>query len=264
MNDIEDESKGFEVSARVRIQLNLHNQSQFLELLVAERTKEISESKQQIVRCLSRAAEFKDNETGSHVLRMSRYSRIIATTLGKNPLDAHLIELAASMHDIGKIGIPDEILLKPGKLNPREWSIMKTHCAIGAEILGAPQSELLKISRSIALTHHERWNGMGYPFGLSGVNIPLVGRITAITDVFDALTSERPYKPAWTVEEAVGYIQKEKGHQFDPDIVTAFLESFDDILEEKTRVEMDQRDTGSYLQALKQHLIAATVEEMML
>ena len=180
------------------------------------RTEQLSASRLQIIRCLGRAAEYKDNETGMHVIRMSYYARSIAEAL---QLDADFVEtlfLAAPMHDVGKIGIPDSVLLKPGKLSPEEWAIMKTHCAIGAEIIGKDDSPIIAMARSIALHHHEKWNGSGYPQGLVGEAIPLEGRIIAIADVFDALTSVRPYKPAWSFEEAINYIKAEAGNHFDP------------------------------------------------
>jgi len=137
---------------------------------------------------------------------------------------------ASPMHDIGKIGIPDHILLKPGKFEPEEWEIMKTHAVIGANILEGDDSELMKCAGEIALTHHEKWDGSGYPYGLSGEAIPLVGRIAALADVFDALTSVRPYKEAWTVEAAVDLIKENRGTHFDPDLVTVFLEQLPGIL----------------------------------
>jgi putative two-component system response regulator len=187
-------------------------------------TEHLSESRLQIIRCLGRAAEYKDNETGMHVIRMSYYARAIAEAL---QLDADYVEtlfLAAPMHDVGKIGIPDAVLLKPGKLSPEEWAIMKTHCAIGAEIIGKDDSPIIAMARSIALHHHEKWNGSGYPQGLAAEAIPLEGRIIAIADVFDALTSERPYKRAWSFDQAIDFIKAEAGKHFDP-AITLHLDS---------------------------------------
>ena len=187
-------------------------------------TEQLSASRLQIIRCLGRAAEYKDNETGMHVIRMSYYARAIAEAL---QLDADYVEtlfLAAPMHDVGKIGIPDAVLLKPGKLSPEEWAIMQTHCAIGAEIIGNDDSPIISMARSIALHHHEKWDGSGYPQGLAGEAIPLEGRIIALADVFDALTSVRPYKRAWSFDEAMRFIQAEAGKHFDPTL-TLLLDS---------------------------------------
>jgi len=244
-SEIRDESMGFEaggvdyitkpfspaiVKARVRTHLNLFDQSRYLEHLVKERTRELHDTRQHIIRSLGRAGEYKDNETGHHVIRMSQYCQLTALSMGMNVGTAALVQQAAGMHDIGKIGIPDEILLKPGELSGTEWTLMKTHCAVGGEILGQHSSALLKNARSVALTHHERWNGEGYPLGLSGQNIPLAGRIAAVADVFDALSSERPYKTAWSTDEAFDYIHSESGQHFDPDVADAFLGCREDIL----------------------------------
>jgi putative two-component system response regulator len=213
------------VMQRVRIHLELHNQSLALEDKVRERTRQLEDTRIEIVRRLGRAAEYRDNETGMHVIRMSKFSQRLAIAAGVPCAQAELLQLAAPMHDIGKIGIPDKILLKPGKLDADEWDVMKTHTLIGAEIIGEHDgSELLTLARSVALTHHERWDGHGYPNGLAGEDIPLEGRITAISDVYDALTSVRPYKQAWPSEEAVRYIVGESGKAFEPRLVTLFVE----------------------------------------
>ena len=183
----------------------------------------------QIIQRLGRAAEYKDNETGMHVIRMSHYSRILGLAAGMSDAEADMLLNAAPMHDIGKIGIPDSILRKPGKLDEGEFEIMKTHCMIGAEILGDDTSELLQLAKVVALTHHEKWNGFGYPHGLSGEEIPRVGRIVAIADVFDALTSERPYKKAWSVEDAVELLQTSAGEHFDPLLVSLFVDSLPEL-----------------------------------
>ena len=190
----------------------------------------LRETRLQVIHRLGRAAEYKDNETGLHVIRMSHYAREIALAAGINKIDAEELLNAAPMHDIGKIGIPDVILQKPGKLTPDEWEIMKSHTEIGATIIGDDNSNLLKIARIIALNHHEKWDGSGYPNGLSGEAIPIEARIVAIADVFDALTSVRPYKAAWTVEEATVYIDKESGKHFDPVLVTAFAAALSNIV----------------------------------
>ena len=186
----------------------------------------LKESRREIINRLGHAAEFKDNETALHIFRMSRYSEVLARNL-KMPKDwVDLVCDAAPMHDIGKIGVPDNILQKPGKLTPEEWEIMKKHPKFGADIIGNhSDSKLLNTAREIALYHHEKWNGTGYPEGLSGEDIPLVARIVSIADVFDALTSSRPYKRAWSFDEAVSLIIEESGRHFDPKLVKVFIES---------------------------------------
>lgn len=190
----------------------------------------LRETRLQVIHRLGRAAEYKDNETGLHVIRMSHYSKEIALAAGMNPADAEELLNAAPMHDIGKIGIPDAILQKPGKLTPDEWEIMKSHTEIGATIIGDDNSNLLKIARIIALNHHEKWDGSGYPNGLVGEAIPIEARIVAIADVFDALTSVRPYKAAWTIEDTTRYIEQESGKHFDPVLVIAFGAALSRIL----------------------------------
>lgn len=192
--------------------------------------REVLETRLQIVHSLGRAAEYKDNETGLHVRRMSEYVHIVARALGYSEHDADELLHAAPMHDIGKIGVPDAILTKPGKLTPAEWAIMRQHTVIGARILGDHPSGLLRMAAKIALNHHERWDGAGYPNGLAGEDIPHAARIVAIADVFDALTSVRPYKPAWSVEEAVALIRSESGRHFDPEVAAAFLDSLPQVL----------------------------------
>jgi putative two-component system response regulator len=208
---------------RVRIHLNLHNQNLALEEKIRERTSELEATRVEIVRRLGRAGEYRDNETGMHVIRMSKFCHRLALAAGIPPAEAELLQLAAPMHDIGKIGIPDHILLKPGKLDAAEWEVMKTHTTIGAEIIGHHTSDLLFLARTVALTHHEKWDGSGYPNGLAGEEIPIEGRISAISDVFDALTSMRPYKNAWTPVDAVNYIVGESGKAFDPRLVASFV-----------------------------------------
>ena len=207
-----------------RFQQSLHVRKGELERLVQERTRELHDTRLQIVRKLGRAAEFRDNETGNHIIRMSKIATLLAKEAGMGEYECDLLLNAAPMHDIGKIGIPDKILLKNGKFEPEEWEVMKTHTLIGADILAGDGSEVLKMAQSIALTHHEKWDGTGYPVGLAGEAIPLVGRITAIADVFDALTSERPYKHAWPLSQAIDYIRVNAGTHFDPVLATKFLE----------------------------------------
>nr|WP_240905880.1 two-component system response regulator [Thiorhodococcus mannitoliphagus] len=221
------------VLARVRTHLALFNQNQLLEQKVRERTEELMDTRMEIIRRLGRAAEFKDNETGLHVIRMSHYSRLIAAVVERGDDWSELVFNAAPMHDIGKIGIPDRVLLKPGKLDEQEWALMRRHPEFGADILGRHGSELMHMAAEIALTHHEKWNGSGYPRGLGGTGIPLHGRIIAIADVFDALTTERPYKKAWSVERAVGLIEEEAGSHFDPELVEIFLALLPEVLKIK-------------------------------
>jgi putative two-component system response regulator len=217
------------VKLRVRIHLEQHNQNLALERRVEERTRELLETRKEVVRCLGRAAEYRDNETGMHVMRMSKAAQMIAMAAGLSPAQAELIFLAAPMHDIGKIGIPDHVLLKPGRFEPEEWEVMKTHAQIGADILGNHDSDLLRLARSVALTHHEKWDGTGYPKGLAGEDIPIEGRIVSIADVYDALTSMRPYKTAWSQSDVVKYMQEQSGISFDPHLLEVFLSLIPDI-----------------------------------
>ena len=237
-----------ELFSRVKNLLEVHQANKYmtqenaiLDERVRQRTEELEaahkllhESRLQVVRRLGRAAEYRDNETGLHIIRMSKMAALIAKAAGMNEEECDLLLNAAPMHDIGKIGIPDHILLKPGKFEPDEWEIMKTHAQIGADILSGDDMPLLNMASDIALTHHERWDGNGYPNGLEGEGIPLVGRITALADVFDALTSVRPYKKAWTVEDSVALIKEESGKQFDPELVEYFLAILSDIVNIKT------------------------------
>lgn len=208
-----------------------------LERLVAERTRELEEAQEakmaahlETLRRLSQAAEYKDEDTARHIDRMSRYSALLAEKYGLGHSEVDLVLHASPMHDIGKIGIPDSILLKPGPLTPEEWEIMKTHTLIGANILDSPSSAYLEAGRIIAISHHEKWNGSGYPRGLSGENIPLHGRICAIADVFDALTTRRPYKKPYSNEKALNIMREGRGSHFDPGLLDLFLANLDEIL----------------------------------
>ncbi len=249
-NQEEDEKEGLElgavdyitkpinpsiVKARINTHLALYDQNRELERRVKERTVELDETRLEIIRRLGRAAEFKDNETGLHVIRMSHFTRLIAQAYGGNEQWVELIFNAAPMHDIGKIGIPDRILRKPGKLDAEEWEVMKTHTLMGAEIIGDHPSPLLQLSSTIAVTHHEKWDGSGYPYGLAEEDIALEGRIVAIADVFDALTSQRPYKKAWSVEDAVQLIDRESGSHFDPSLVSLFHEVLPEVVQIKEK-----------------------------
>lgn len=212
------------VRLRVRLHLERYNQALMLERRVQERTLELEETRLEIVRRLGRAAEYRDNETGMHVVRMSHVSRLLGEAAGVTGTQLRLLFHAAPMHDVGKIGIPDAILLKPAKLNAEEWEVMKTHTVIGAAIIGEHASDLMRMARIMALSHHEKWDGSGYPNGLAAEAIPLEGRIVAIADVFDALTSVRPYKRAWSTSEAVAFMEAQREKAFDPHLLGLFLE----------------------------------------
>jgi putative two-component system response regulator len=217
------------VRQRVRLHIELRNQNVALETKVRERTRELEETRIEIIRRLGRAAEYRDNETGMHVMRMSQCCHRLAIAAGIPAGQAEILQLAAPMHDIGKIGIPDRILLKPGKLDAEEWAIMQRHVQIGAEIIGKHQSPLLDVARTVALTHHERWDGKGYPLGLVGEVIPIEGRIAAICDVYDALRSVRPYKQAWPQEKAIALIVEQSGLAFDPALVKLFHDQLNEF-----------------------------------
>ena len=214
---------------------SLAEQNRLLEEQVRQRTRELHDTRLEIIRRLGRAAEYRDNETGLHIIRMSNYSQLLGRAAGLSEAQAEMLLQASPMHDLGKIGIPDEILLKPGRLDPDEWLVMKTHAAIGARILAGHESELLKMAAQIALSHHEKWDGSGYPEGLRGEEIPLVARAVAVADVFDALTSERPYKKAWPDEKAIDEIRRCVGSHFDPALGRCFEEVLPQMLEIKQR-----------------------------
>ncbi len=229
----------------------LKDQNAILERKVEERTAELADSRLDIIWRLGKAAEYRDEETGNHVVRVGCCCRVIAEKLGADREFVELLFLTSPLHDIGKIGVPDAILLKRGPLNEDEWDVMKRHCAIGAEILredskvmnaflawrggrtcghnGNGQNPILKMASSIALTHHEWWDGTGYPAGLAGEDIPLESRIVALSDVYDALCSERPYKPAFPEAEALSIIRDEAGRHFDPAVCVAFGESLKEL-----------------------------------
>jgi putative two-component system response regulator len=202
--------------------------------------QELQESYIDTIHRLVLAAEYKDEDTGDHIIRMGRYSALIAEKLGLPPKEVQNILYASPMHDVGKIGIPDSILIKPGKLTKEEFEIMKTHSIIGGNLLAYSKSEIIQVAEEIAISHHEKWNGKGYPQGLAGVKIPLVGRIVGLADVFDALTSKRPYKDPFPVEKAIDIIKKERGEHFDPHIVDVFLENIDKILKIKQEIHLKE------------------------
>jgi len=197
---------------------------------VRKATAEIVERERETVIRLCKAAEYRDPETGAHILRMAHYSRLIAAGIGLSVADQDLLLEAAPMHDLGKVGIADKILLKPGRLDEEEFEIMKQHAIYGYELLKGSSSRVLQAGAEIAKGHHEKYDGSGYPDGLRGTDIPIFSRIVAVADVFDALTSERPYKKAWTLEEAVDFLVAGSGKHFDPDCVRAFLNAWDDVL----------------------------------
>ncbi len=251
MNDVGDEEKGLQVGAvdyitkpisppivlaRVKTHLALAMQRKELLREVSIRTDELANSRRELIRRLGLAAEYKDNETGLHVQRMAEYCRLIALDMGFSEIDADTLASAAPMHDIGKLGIPDEILCKPGRLTPDEFAVIKGHPEIGAKILENPDSELLKVARQVALFHHEKWDGSGYPHGLKGEEIPLSARIAALADVFDALVSERPYKRGWSMEATLQLFEEQKGLHFDPHVVEAFHRILPQVLEVKERL----------------------------
>ncbi len=202
--------------------IQIQGQNQLLEAKVRERTRELVEAQIEIIQRLAVAAEFRDDNTGQHTHRVGQMSALLAKQLGLGDSQVSLIRRAAELHDVGKIGVPDAILLKIGKLTTEEFEVVKTHTVIGARILSGGKFPLLRLAEEIAFAHHERWNGEGYA-GMRGLDIPLAGRIVAVADVFDALTQQRPYKPAWPVAEAIAEIDRQRDRQFDPEVVEAFL-----------------------------------------
>lgn len=217
----------------------LREHSKELEVAVNRAVKKIREREQDTLLCLAKAGEFRDADTGNHVMRMARYARLIAETLELGDSFCELIQMAAPMHDIGKIGIPDQILLKAGRLSPEEFAVMKTHPHIGYTILKESPSPILQLGARIALGHHEKFDGSGYPKGLAGQDISLEARIVAVADVFDALTSMRPYKKPWSNARALDYLQENRGHHFDPRCVDAFTQQLDGVL----RIQQELMDT---------------------
>jgi len=238
-----------ELTARIKNQMalidaqrKLADRAAWLADEVAKATADIRQREKEAILRLSRAAEYRDPETGAHLLRMSNYSRLIATQMGLPVAEQALIYEASPMHDIGKVGIPDAILLKPGRLDEDEFEVMKRHANIGHEILRDSPAPLLQAAAAIALSHHEKFDGTGYPHGLSGESIPLHGRIVAVADVFDALTSERPYKRPWPIDKARGFLEEQAGGHFDPACVRAFLSVWDEVLAIHARYQENHRD----------------------
>jgi putative two-component system response regulator len=236
---------------------HLEKYSQELEAEVLRRTAELARSRQEVIHCLARAAEFRDDDTGRHVLRVGRFARLIGEELGWKGEQLEMLEQAAQLHDIGKIGIPDSILLKPGKLAPEEMEIMQKHSAfgkkitqslpnheanilrghaeLGSRLLQSTESPILSLAATIAISHHEKWDGTGYPLGLAGEDIPAAGRITAVADVFDALSSKRPYKPPFPLEKCFQLLEEGRGRHFDPAVLDAFFKRRKDIIETQIR-----------------------------
>lgn len=206
-----------------RLHRELENQNLNLEKRISLRTAELEETQREVIERLGRAAEYRDDETGEHTHRVAGLSALIAAELGMKEAEVELIRLAAPLHDVGKIGISDTILLKPGSLSEDEFKTMTEHTAIGARILSGSRSPVLILAETIAASHHERWDGSGYPTGLKGDDIPLVARIVSVADVFDALTHDRPYKSAWPSEKAAKEIESQSGKAFDPRVVEAFV-----------------------------------------
>ncbi|MEX2315549.1 MAG: HD domain-containing phosphohydrolase, partial [Pirellulales bacterium] len=242
-----------ELVARVRnvlavkeYQNRLQNYSKDLEAAVRQRTTELEASRQDVIHCLARAAEYRDDDTGYHIIRVGKYARLLGKALGMSDDESDVLEQAAQLHDVGKIGIPDAVLLKPGKLTSEEFQVMRTHCGfgqhilnpvsseeeevlrrhaeVGAKILEVGTSPVLVMAERIAMTHHEWWDGSGYPLKLAGEEIPLEGRITAVADVFDALSSKRCYKEAFPLDKCFDIMQSERGTHFDPAVLDAFLQ----------------------------------------
>ena len=268
----------FDLSLRVRNALivkrhhdHLANYANELEDEVCQRIDELEHSREQIVHCLARAAEYRDNETGEHIIRVGKYCRVIAEELGFSEDYCRKIELSAQLHDVGKIGIPDAVLLNPGRLTAEEFEVMKTHCGVGLEIM-EPLSELdqdrvrrhsssgafimdgvespmLELAASIARTHHEKWDGTGYPAKLAGESIPIEGRICCVADVFDALCSERPYKPKFPLKKCLEIMLSERGTRFDPKVLDAFFARFEQI--EEIRQNHEDQDSVMKIQQLK-------------
>ena len=213
-----------DVTERKQAEEILARYQELLEATVAERTADLEEARRETLRCLALAAEYRDDQTYEHTQRVGRTSALLAEQLGLAPSYVELIRHAAPLHDVGKVGIPDSILLKPGRLTPDELTIVRRHAEAGNRILGGNRSPLLELAAEIALTHHEWWDGTGYPGRLAAADIPISGRIVALADVFDALTHHRPYKPAWSVADSLVELERLRGTQFDPDLLDAFAQ----------------------------------------
>ena len=238
--------------------LIIEDRANWLEHKVREATRAIRVREHETLLRLAKAGEYRDEETGNHVVRMAKYSRLIAEELGLDQSECETIELAAPMHDIGKIGIPDQILLKPGKLVPEEFTVMKEHTRIGYEILKDSPSRYLQMGAVIALGHHEKYNGSGYPQGLGDEEIPLPARIVAVADIYDALSSKRCYKPAWAPEAVIRYLEAESGAHFDPMCVAAFLRRLNEV----RQIQHLLRDDAESRQESDQAKVCALLENL--
>ncbi|WP_320006827.1 HD domain-containing phosphohydrolase [Maridesulfovibrio sp.] len=212
-------------------QADLHEMVENRTLELRQALAKLDKAHVDTIQHLCAAAEYKDEETANHLVRMAEYSRIIAENIGLDKKTVHLIHTSAPMHDIGKIGIPDSILLKPGTLTAEEWEVMKRHATIGGNILSMGSSDYINMGSVIALSHHEKWDGSGYPNGFSGEEIPLPGRICAVADVFDALTSRRPYKEPFSIEKSLDIMKDGRGNHFDPQLIDIFFENIDEVVE---------------------------------
>jgi putative two-component system response regulator len=224
-----------------RGQRDMADRAAWLARSVEQATATILERERDTIFRLARAAEYRDPETGAHVMRMSHYSRLIAQRLGEPAAFLELLFQAAPMHDLGKVGTPDNVLLKPGRLTPEEMTVMRRHAEIGYEILRDSPSPILQLAATIAFSHHEKFDGSGYPQGLAGTQIPLPGRIVAVADVFDALTSERPYKSAWPLEQACDFLRQNRGTHFDPACVDAFFAAWPEVLDVRRQFSDEPR-----------------------
>jgi len=241
-----------EVQLRIANMLEVRNAynekrrlNEILEERVVERTAQVVDTQFEIIRRLARAGEYRDNETGMHVIRVGKGTQLLARALGHGEHFSELAMHASTMHDVGKIGVPDRVLLKPGKLDDEEWEFMRSHAEIGGNILEGHTADVMQMAQVIAISHHEKWDGTGYPYGLRGDDIPVEGRITAICDVFDALTSHRPYKEAWPVERAVEEIKRGAGTHFDPQFVPKFVGVLPGIVKLRETYSDDNSDFTS-------------------
>ncbi|NTU42068.1 MAG: response regulator [Nitrospirales bacterium] len=255
-----------ELRARVYNMLKLKERDEYLNksldvLLMSldDSLRILDETQKEVIFRLGRAAEFRDDDTGRHIQRVSDYAEIVAQKMGMPEEYCRMLKFASPMHDVGKIGLPDGVLLKAGRLSEQEMRIMMLHTSLGSEILGGTELPLLEMAREISLSHHERWDGTGYPLKLKGTDIPLSGRIVAIVDVFDALTSKRVYKPAWSFQEALVYIRDQKGMQFDPEATEAFLSVIEQIGEIKKKKD-DQPQERTVIRQIMDGDI--TIEEL--
>ncbi len=257
MTDTANEQKGFDlgavdyiskpinpviVKARVRSQLILANQQRETDRLVKLRTREIKQVQEDAIAMLGMAGHYNDSDTGVHIWRMAQYSGALAKAVGWSVDRTEQMVLAAAMHDTGKIAMPDNILKAPRALTEDEWVIMRSHCQVGYDILSKSQSPVFKLAAEVALSHHEKWDGSGYPHGKSGLDIAESGRIVAICDVFDALTMKRPYKEAWPIEKALAVLDEGAGHHFDPELITIFRSIEEDILQIKAYWQAEEEN----------------------